>query len=470
MNIIFLRKIFNKFRTLIFLYRGYLIKITQKKEFIAHNIMPISYRVDVDEDYDEKVQKIIQIKKNFGDFDFADIATWIFASSLSNHRIVHQRIDEGAALWRAVKATTGPILEVGRAAGGSTLILLAASSNRQVISIDRGPFHAWCSDLVFNREDVKNRLKLYIQSSRAKIQETEFGLIFIDADHSYEGVCHDIATFWNSLKTIDGVRPLMAFHDGAANPITYVEPVHRACEELLSDPSIARKVESWGSMLIIEKISDLNQDEWYRKQHREFWAQFNYDSFTVYDPKNLISSLTLESVGTSSNTENISSGENFDSDRWNTCNLEQEKLPLNVDNPVRLFRESSVIGEHKIYNDIMLLNGKIIFTIFIRPLGIDIVYISLSQDHKTTLYVEFNLNSNEILNHRNENAFVDLLAVESIFQSGYFRISITFSQNCSAECVRFSIGCKNNLHEISYLGNKRRGIFFNLATLSYISG
>jgi len=442
--------------------------LLQQRKIEELSCKSIFNRVDVDLDWDEKVKKVIDEGKPFGEFDFADLAPWIFASSLSNHRVVHQRIDEGAALWRAVKATDGPILEVGRAAGGSTLILLAASANRKVVSIDRGPFHAWCSDLVFNREDVVNRLRLYVQSSREKIEESEFGLIFIDADHSYEGICHDIATFWNSLKTINGVKPLMAFHDGASNPITFVEPVRQACEELLSDPSIARKVESWGSMLIVEKIADLDQEEWYRKQHKEFWAQFNCDKFIVYDPKNLSASLVLGKLKGVLSSENVLGVNNFDSGKWSFINFKQEKLPLNEDNPVRLLRETSVIGEHKIHCELPLQSGGVIFSFFVRPLGIDVIYISMNQEDQTTFFVELDLRSNLVLHHRDDKAATHLLGIESLFQSGYFRVSITFSQNYPIDFVRLTVGVKNDLHETSYLGDPRRGLFFNLATLRYL--
>lgn len=457
----------NFLHKLIFPGKNRLLMLQQRKIEELSSIS-IFNRVDVDLDWDEKVRKVIDDGKPFGEFDFADIATWIFASSLSNHRVVHQRIDEGAALWRAVKATVGPILEVGRAAGGSTLILLAASANRKVVSIDRGPFHAWCSDAVFNREDVVDRLRLYVQSSREKIEESEFGLIFIDADHSYEGVCHDIATFWNTLKEVNGVRPLMAFHDGASNPITYVEPVHQACKELLSDPSIARKVESWGSMLIVEKLADLDQEEWYRKQNKEFWAQFNCDKFIVYDPQNLSASLVFGELKGTLSPENILGDNNFDTEKWNFINFKQEKLPLNEDNPVRLLRESSVIGEHKIHSDFPLQSGGFIFSFFIRPLGIDIVYVSMNLENQTILCVDLDLRSNIVLHHSDDQAATHLLGIESLFQSGYFRVSITFSQNYPVECVRLTIGVKNHLHEISYLGDPRRGLFFNLATLRHL--
>ena len=107
--------------------------------------------------------------------------------------MIHQRIDEATVLWRSVKRTAGPILEVGRAAGGSTIVILGASGDRTVVSIDRAPTQPEMTKAVFSRPDVQSRLKLYNQSSREEIAEREFGMMFIDGDHSYEGVCHDIA-------------------------------------------------------------------------------------------------------------------------------------------------------------------------------------------------------------------------------------------------------------------------------------
>ena len=260
----------------------------------------------------------------------------------------------------------------------------------------------------------------------------------------------------------------MAFHDGAFNPITYVEPVHRACEELLSDPTIARKVESWGSMLIIEKIGDLDQEVWYRKQHKEFWAQFNSEKYTVYDPKNLNTSLMLSEFKGTQSSDNILGDNNFDTGKWHFINLEQENLPLNIDNPVRLLRESPVVGEHKIHSDFPLQGGGYIFSFFVRPLGIHVIYISMTQEDMTTLYIELELHSNKILRHSYEKASTELLSVESFFQSGYFRVSITFLQDYPVGYVRLTIGIKNDLDEINFLGERGRGLFFNLASLRHL--
>ena len=129
-----------------------------------------------DEDMDEKSFKLINEIKNFGTVDFAEICPWIFTSSVQNHHIVHERIDEASLLWMMTKKSKGNILEIGRAAGGSTLIILGSSKEREVVSIDRDPRSLTIAKKIFEREDVKKRLTLYDQSSRKDIQKKNMGL------------------------------------------------------------------------------------------------------------------------------------------------------------------------------------------------------------------------------------------------------------------------------------------------------
>ena len=273
-------------------------------------------RTTEDYDLESKQKRIIDNLENFGSADFAEISAWLFASSLTNHRIIHQRIDESSLLWRAVKMSEGPILEVGRAAGGSTVCILAASGNRKVVSIDRFPQHADVSDYVFTRPDVARRLELLTQSSRDPIPETEYGIMFIDGDHSYEGVCHDIATFWNQLKPQNGKAALAVFHDAAENPISYVEPVRKACFELISEPGVARVIDHWGSMMLVEKITDVDPVKWYAKVDTEFWKSLSPHPEFLRTPKTTRKSLNPEAHQTESVGENLVSGDNFDDTAW----------------------------------------------------------------------------------------------------------------------------------------------------------
>ena len=101
-------------------------------ELKKHEGQKIFYSTAEDYGSFEKTTRIVDRLEDFGNADFAELSCWLFASSLSNHRVIHQRIDEGSLLWRAVKMSGGPILEVGRAAGGSTLVLLGASGSRRL--------------------------------------------------------------------------------------------------------------------------------------------------------------------------------------------------------------------------------------------------------------------------------------------------------------------------------------------------
>ena len=67
---------------------------------------------------------------------FEDLA-WIFTCDSRNRGLIRQGFDEAALLWKAVKATSGNILEVGRNLAGSTVLLAAAAGPpRHIYSID----------------------------------------------------------------------------------------------------------------------------------------------------------------------------------------------------------------------------------------------------------------------------------------------------------------------------------------------
>lgn len=433
---------------------------------ITKALIPIRFQTQTDDDWDEKVSDAIKAEVSFGDVDFANIASWLFASSLSNHRVVHQRIDEGTALWRAVKNSGGPILEVGRAAGGSTVIILGASQSRQVVSVDRAPFHAWCADEVFQRPDVKNRLKLYVQTSREDIPEQQFGMLFIDADHSYEGICHDIATFWNKLKPMDGRKAIAVFHDGAANPISFVEPVKHACDELLLNSNVARKIEGWGSMLVLEKLGDINTEDWFSKQHIEFWQQFSDGSSAVFDPEKISANFGNIDDKSSTFSTNILGNENFEDGAWTLDNLTKINLPLNADNPVRLFKETKAVGEHALNRNMSFSSGSYKFTYFIRPLGISRNAFSIKNNSlEITSVAKIDLQKNEVLDVNNSHSKIKIFGVQSKFQCGFFRVTVFFQTSLPKNDFKLSIHSLDGEENSFYPGKTNKGFFINLMTL-----
>lgn len=191
---------------------------------------------------------------------------WLFQCDNRNRGILRQNFDEAALLWQAVRGSGGPILEVGRRHGGSTVLLLAASGDRPVVSIDIAPAHNPAAESYFEQVAVSQpgRLRLEAGDSRQPLAlGTQFGLLFVDGDHTYEGVRADTVAHWPALRAHGGCPPLAVFHDAVPNPglayddrPNHCEGVERFCRELLEAGS-AVVVKAAGSSLLLRKTAEL---------------------------------------------------------------------------------------------------------------------------------------------------------------------------------------------------------------------
>lgn len=438
----------------------------EERERLKAKIHDYEIRYATTEDYHalDKQKRTVDRIGRFGEADFAELSCWIFASSLINHRIVHERIDEGSLLWRSVKMSRGPILEVGRAAGGSTLVLLGASGERSVVSIDRAPYHAEIADYVFRRPDVRSRLKLYVQTSREPIVENAFGMMFIDADHSYEGVCHDIATFWPMLKSFDGKPPLAAFHDAADNPITYVEPVKHACEELLAEPGAARVVESWGSMLVLEKTGEINPDRWYAKEHLAFWEQVADRDHPVLRPKVVRAQLYRERPALRLGEVNLFGDANVDDASWIKRGMMVERLQLNEDNPLRRLRETRETNEHGIEKSIPLNISRFNFLVFLRPHRVETIRLSiLDHDRSPLAQVDFAFGDGGGIRRNVAASGVQITDAAFLYRNGYFGCDLAITLPRPLASATFAVNALDPSGEKAiYPGDGQRGLFINL--------
>ncbi len=195
--------------------------------------------------------------------------SWLFSCDNRNRGIIRQNIDEAALLWSAVKRSEGSILEIGRRFGGTTVLLCKASNGRKVTSIDNKPEHHNEVDIYF-KEYMQNHpksLELLIADSRIPLSNRSFGLLFIDGDHSYEGVKSDTIAHWSSLMPISGKPALAVFHDAVVNDglkhddrINHCDGVKEFCEELVNS-GCAKVLKLAGSSLLVEKIREL-PDSW----------------------------------------------------------------------------------------------------------------------------------------------------------------------------------------------------------------
>jgi len=193
---------------------------------------------------------------------FEDMA-WLFACDNRNRRILRQNFDEAALLWKCVKATRGSILEIGRLYAGSTVFLAAAAGDRKVVSIDIGPKHHPSAERYLFRPGVRERVELIVGDSRRSLPGRKFGMLFIDGDHSEEGVTADTAAHWASLEGVDGAPPLAVFHDAVPNPglehcgaENHFEGVRILCERLV-ELGVAAEGPRAGSVQVLQKLAEL---------------------------------------------------------------------------------------------------------------------------------------------------------------------------------------------------------------------
>jgi predicted O-methyltransferase YrrM len=151
---------------------------------------------------------------------FEDLA-FMFSSNQLNHGVASLQIDEAALLYSLARdVQSGPIAEIGRFKGGSTLVFAAAlPDGAELWSYD---FHvALRPDMpgaeldaelrgALERFGVAGKVHLLVADSRIADPPPEpLELLFIDGDHSYEGAKADFER-WRAF-----VRPggHLLFHD-----------------------------------------------------------------------------------------------------------------------------------------------------------------------------------------------------------------------------------------------------------------
>lgn len=218
--------------------------------------------------------------------NFEDLA-WLFRCDSRNRGIIAQGFDEAALLWKATRATAGDILEIGRKRAGSTVLLAAASPGRMIYSLDlRLRPNPLCREYL-ERPGNRERVQLRVANSRESLPGMTYGLLFIDGDHSFEGVLADVIAHWNSLKEVQGRAGLAVFHDAVPNrnyewrdahrrfkrfwirlknrfrsdkkpeiAQDYAVGVNRVCQKVMDD-GLAESWGSAGSMLVLKKRADL---------------------------------------------------------------------------------------------------------------------------------------------------------------------------------------------------------------------
>ena len=192
--------------------------------------------------------------------DFSQLL-WLFNSPKETRDIIRLDLHEAGLLYKYAKQTwieprklfhhTGKgntILEIGRYWGGSTVLLAMATHNSDVniVSVDVVTgCHDPDVDDWLNDYEEKERIDIRVDNSHA-MKNIPLSLLFVDGDHSYEGIKKDFIHHWNYLHG-DCIA-----HD-------YGDPscpgVSQFIDEWINDV-YADGVEQEGTMVALKKLKD----------------------------------------------------------------------------------------------------------------------------------------------------------------------------------------------------------------------
>lgn len=182
--------------------------------------------------------------------DWREIDGWLF--------------EEEAALLAKYGKWSSVTVELGVYKGKSTLAILEGS-----LELETPPKH-FAVDTFDGREttQIEDTYKEFLQNTRygnvipIKMTTEEFSticpdyieLLFIDADHSYEGVKADFNNYINKVS----ISGYIIFHDayGEDGPDSKTIPwpgVHKFCQELQSDPRV-KLVESVRRCAVFQRV------------------------------------------------------------------------------------------------------------------------------------------------------------------------------------------------------------------------
>ena len=147
--------------------------------------------------------------RNFEDLD------WLLASNEANKGLMLLQFDEAAFLFRLVRSQpAAQIVEIGRFHGGSAfLFAVAGDADSRVTSIDIAPKDDELLRVALKKSGLAHKVKLLVGDSHTGEARADFyDLIFIDGDHSYEGVLMDYEHWKRAVKP----GGYLAFHNAAA--------------------------------------------------------------------------------------------------------------------------------------------------------------------------------------------------------------------------------------------------------------
>ncbi|MEX2556594.1 MAG: class I SAM-dependent methyltransferase [Actinomycetota bacterium] len=206
---------------------------------LARLLNGLSDRLAADADFD------VALERSPGTVDHFEDCVWLLSSNVLNHGVSRLMIDEAAYLYRLVRSLAAPrVVEIGRYRGGTTLLLAAAGG--RVLSLDIDPAVAHADERLvraLERFGLSERVSLEIADSHEyPVEPGAYDVIFVDGDHSYDGVRVDVERWLSGVAPGGHLILHDAFYPSPERPWTRpwkAEGVHRFREELLQWPELA---------------------------------------------------------------------------------------------------------------------------------------------------------------------------------------------------------------------------------------
>jgi hypothetical protein len=188
--------------------------------------------------------------------DFAQLL-WLFNSPRETRNIIRLDLHEAGLLykyasqqWKILPKTRkgNIILEIGRYWAGSTVLLALATHDTKVkiISVDvvEGCHDPDVDDWLNDYEE-KERIDIRTDNSHA-MENVPLSMLFVDGDHSYEGIKKDFIHHWNYLN-------------GHCLAHDYTDPttpgVTKFINEWIED-GYAEIIEQVGTMVALKKLKN----------------------------------------------------------------------------------------------------------------------------------------------------------------------------------------------------------------------
>jgi predicted O-methyltransferase YrrM len=167
----------------------------------------------------------------------------LFASTSLDHGVISMPIRQAAYLFGLIREIKPQkVIEIGRYKGGSTLLIAAAMDGEgEFWSVDIGAKEARLQGIKTARSfdeqlaDASRRLGLKVNiivgdSRTLEVDTGEVDLVFIDGDHSYEGVRNDFERFGRRVRVGGAVLFDDAFDEGIFK--THSDTVGRLVQEI----------------------------------------------------------------------------------------------------------------------------------------------------------------------------------------------------------------------------------------------